>query len=162
MFNLFKKKSNNIELNAFIKGELKPITEVPDPVFAEKMMGDGIAIVPDKNDGVVCAPCDGEISLVMPSKHAVGIVMENGIEILLHLGLETCSLDGSGFDVFVKVGDKVTAKQKIAVIKDVLFNDENINMISMMIITKADNYAIKCTKLGPVTIEDKVVELVRS
>lgn len=162
MFNkLFQKKAKNFKMYAFTNGFLKSITEVPDPVFSEKMMGDGIAIEPDINDGTIYAPCDGEVILVMGTNHAVGIKMENGIEVLLHLGLETCTLDGSDIEVFVKVGDKVSANQKIAKMNVQSLQKANINTISMMIITQAENFEILCNENGNVKYTDHCVELVR-
>ncbi|WP_404454339.1 N-acetylglucosamine-specific PTS transporter subunit IIBC [Virgibacillus necropolis] len=88
-----------------VKGTMMPITEVPDQVFSQKMMGDGFAIDPE--DGLYVSPVDGEILNVFPTKHAVGIQSESGHEILVHIGLDTVELEGVGFDVYVKEGDKV-------------------------------------------------------
>lgn len=76
------------------------------------MMGDGFAI--KSVDGAVFAPVSGTVTTVFPSKHAIGIKTGNGIEVLVHMGIDTVTLDGKGFDVSVKVGDKVTAESKIA------------------------------------------------
>lgn len=94
-----------------IEGELIPITEVPDPVFAQKMMGEGFAIVPAA--GVVVAPVDGEVSNIFPSKHAIGIKSNTGYEILIHIGLDTVHLNGKGFTVLVKEGEKISKGQEI-------------------------------------------------
>lgn len=88
-----------------VKGTIMPITEVPDQVFSQKMMGDGFAIDPE--DGLYVSPVDGEILNVFPTKHAVGILAESGHEILVHIGLDTVELKGVGFDVYVKEGNKV-------------------------------------------------------
>src|SRR5699024_3774093 len=99
--NLFKKKETPKEeqIIAPLSGKVKQLEEVPDPTFSEKMMGEGIAIEPD--EGLVVAPFDGEIIQVFPTKHAIGIQGESGLEILIHIGLETVSLKGEGFEVFV-------------------------------------------------------------
>ncbi|MFP3490142.1 PTS glucose transporter subunit IIA, partial [Staphylococcus sp. SIMBA_130] len=84
---------------------------VPDPVFSEKMMGDGVAIKP--TNGEVVSPVIGEIIQVFPTKHAVGIRAENGAEIFIHIGLETVSLDGEGFTSYVGEGDQVKQGDKL-------------------------------------------------
>ncbi|MDY0406830.1 PTS glucose transporter subunit IIA [Virgibacillus sp. 179-BFC.A HS] len=88
-----------------------PLEEVPDPVFSEKMMGEGIAIIP--SDGTIISPVDGEVVQVPATKHAVGLVGKDGTEILIHIGLETVELKGEGFTPKVQTGDKVSAGQPI-------------------------------------------------
>ncbi|MEH7331150.1 PTS glucose transporter subunit IIA [Neobacillus drentensis] len=94
-----------------IEGEIIPITEVPDQVFSQKMMGDGFGIVPSK--GTVVSPVDGEIMNVFPTKHAIGIKSNQGYEILIHIGLDTVNLKGEGFTILVEEGQKVTKGQEI-------------------------------------------------
>jgi PTS system glucose-specific IIA component len=105
---LFEKKeevSKTIELKAFVTGTIMKLEDVPDPVFAEKMMGDGIVILP--TEGKIISPVNGEIVHVFPTKHAIGIKTANGAEILIHIGLETVSMNGEGFTVHVTKGKKV-------------------------------------------------------
>lgn len=105
-----------------VKGKILPISEVPDQVFSEKMMGDGFAIEPE--DGTYISPVDGEIISVFPTKHAVGIQAKSGLEILVHIGLDTVELKGQGFNVYVKEGDLV--KQGDALVKvDLAYIKEN-------------------------------------
>lgn len=93
-------------LSAFVSGKVIPIEEVKDTVFSQKTLGDGLAIEP--TDQTLVAPADGEVSLVMEgSCHACGLTLENGMEILLHIGLDTVDMEGDGFQPFVKAGDKV-------------------------------------------------------
>ena len=88
---LFKKRKNNNDLKAFINGDLISIDQVNDDVFSQKMMGDGIAIKPKGNE--VYAPCDGKITAIFDStEHAVGLTLDNGMEILIHCGLDTVNL----------------------------------------------------------------------
>lgn len=94
-----------------LKGKLIPITEVPDQVFAEKMMGDGFAIIPE--EGLVVSPANGKILNVFPTKHAIGMQSESGREILIHFGLDTVKLDGEGFEMFIREGDRVKAGQPL-------------------------------------------------
>jgi phosphoenolpyruvate-protein phosphotransferase len=95
-----------LRLVAPLSGFLLPIEQVPDPVFAQKMVGDGISIDPTSN--VLVAPCDGEVIQVHPSNHAVTIKTNEGIEILMHIGLDTVELRGEGFTSRVQLGDRVT------------------------------------------------------
>ena len=90
-------------------GTAAPITEAPDEAFSSKMMGDGYVVKP--TDGQVVMPEDGEIMFVFPSKHAIGLKTEDGMEYLLHIGVDTVKLDGKGFEVFVQDGQKVKRGQ---------------------------------------------------
>src|SRR5690554_5622221 len=99
----FKKKSNGVV--AFMEGTLVPLEKVNDPVFAQKMMGDGFAIEP--TSGAVVSPVDGELTMVFHTKHAVGITTNEGVEVLLHIGINTVELDGEGFEILVEQGSKV-------------------------------------------------------
>ncbi|MBW8349857.1 N-acetylglucosamine-specific PTS transporter subunit IIBC [Bacillus sp. IITD106] len=94
-----------------ITGEVIPITDVPDQVFSQKMMGDGFAIIPEK--GTVVSPVDGEILNVFPTKHAIGIRSSQGYEILIHVGMDTVNLKGEGFTVHVNDGEHVSKGQEL-------------------------------------------------
>ncbi|KHD85410.1 PTS sugar transporter subunit IIA [Heyndrickxia ginsengihumi] len=88
-----------------ISGKVTKLEDVPDPVFSEKMMGDGIAI--DPVEGKILSPVEGRIVQIFPTKHAIGIQAKNGVELLIHIGLETVSLNGEGFNIYVSEGEKV-------------------------------------------------------
>lgn len=94
-----------------VNGELLDITQVPDPVFSEKMTGDGFAVLPA--DGNICSPVYGKVFNVFPSKHAIGIMSDGGKEVLVHIGVNTVKLKGQGFKVLVNEGDLVAAGQPI-------------------------------------------------
>jgi glucose-specific phosphotransferase system IIA component len=100
---LFKKKP--VEIRAPINGKLTHLENVNDQVFSQKMLGDGIAIHP--SDGKVSSPISGEVVMIQNSKHAIGIKHESGLEILIHIGIDTVKLEGEGFVSNKKVGDKV-------------------------------------------------------
>ncbi len=107
---------NNVSEDNFsfvspIKGKVLPITEVPDQVFAGKMMGDGFAILPE--EGTVVAPADATILNLFPTKHAIGLETTTGREILIHFGIDTVNLKGEGFEALVSQGDKVTKGQPL-------------------------------------------------
>lgn len=94
-------------------GEVIPIDQVDDPVFSKKMMGDGFAVIPV--DKTIYAPIDGVISSIFPSKHALGIQTDEGIEVLIHMGLDTIEMKDTAFTILVTEGQKVTAGQRIAI-----------------------------------------------
>lgn len=114
MFNLFrrKKKDNGVKVQAVVSGNLIAITEVKDDVFSKKMLGDGYAIKPSA--GQVVAPLSGEITTLFPTKHAIGIKTPEGLEVLIHLGLDTVELKGAPFTVNVQKGQQVKAGQALA------------------------------------------------
>ncbi|MGQ5708985.1 PTS sugar transporter subunit IIA [Lactobacillus sp. PSON] len=112
MFNFFKKKNKNVEMAAAVSGEVMPITSVKDDVFSTKMLGDGYAVKP--SDGDIVAPIDGEITTLFPTKHAIGITTDKGLEILIHLGLDTVELKGKPFEVKVQKGAKVKKGDSLA------------------------------------------------
>lgn len=88
------------------------LAEVPDPIFVEKILGDGIAIIPE--DGKIVSPVDGVVSKVAETGHAYGFTTEDGVEVMVHVGLETVALNGACFQIHVKEGDKVKAGDLVA------------------------------------------------
>jgi glucose PTS system EIICBA or EIICB component len=102
---------NANDLVSPIKGEIVPLSEVPDQVFSQKLMGDGFAIVP--SEGTVVAPADGKVVNLFPTKHAIGIETTSGREILIHFGIDTVNLKGEGFEALVSQGDEVKKGQPI-------------------------------------------------
>lgn len=138
----FKKKVKEEpvkSLKAFVSGTAIPITEVNDPVFSSKVLGDGIAIKPSQQ--TIVAPCDGEISTIAKdSKHAIGMTLNNGAELLLHIGLDTVSLNGEGFKVFVKEKDKVKQGDKLLEFDRELIEGKGLETTSMLVIANSDEY----------------------
>lgn len=114
-----------------INGEIHAITDVPDPVFSGKMMGDGFAILPI--DGMVVSPVDGVIVNVFPTKHAIGLETFNGLEILIHFGIDTVNLKGEGFETLVSQGDKVAKGQPLLKV-DLEFLKNNVPSIMTPIV----------------------------
>ena len=94
-----------------LKGKAKRIEDVADEVFAEKMLGDGVAIRPSNNQ--LLSPIDGKVTMVFPSKHALGLLSEDGVELLIHIGLETVNLEGRYFESFVEVDQTVKVGDKL-------------------------------------------------
>ncbi|WP_421038692.1 beta-glucoside-specific PTS transporter subunit IIABC [Streptococcus hyointestinalis] len=119
-------------------GEVVALDNVPDEVFASGAMGKGLAINP--SDGTVVAPSNGEITLVFPTGHAVGMRTENGAEILIHVGMDTVSLAGKGFKSFVEVGQKVTAGDKLLEFDLATIRDAGLPVITPVIVTNSADY----------------------
>lgn len=105
MFQLFKKKADGIEIGAPVKGKAVPIREVNDSTFGDEILGKGVAIIPA--DGKIYAPADGTIELLFDTMHAVSMTTTDGVEILVHIGLETVTLKGEHFIAHKATGDTV-------------------------------------------------------
>ena len=111
MFNFFKKKDESFKVAACVNGKCIRIENVKDEVFSKKMMGDGFAIIPDGD--TIVSPISGTIITVFPTGHAIGIQSANGVEIILHIGIDTVNLNGEGFQVLVKNNEKVKIGQPL-------------------------------------------------
>ncbi|TLG72991.1 PTS sugar transporter subunit IIA [Culicoidibacter larvae] len=148
LFDKFKKQpeSTPTTLAAVMDGEIKPITEAPDPVFSQKMMGDGYVVFPTA--GVVVSPVDGKIETVFPTKHAVGITSNDGLEIIIHIGLDTVQLNGEGFEVFVAAGDKVTKGQKLVEVDLATIGSKVPSTATPVVITNLGDKTIELTASG--------------
>lgn len=107
MFDFLKKKKNEIEINMPLQGKVVAIEEVPDPVFAGKMVGDGFAVQPQSGILDVVSPVNGELSMVFDTGHAFGVKMPNGFEVLVHLGIDTVQLEGQGYEILKQQGESV-------------------------------------------------------
>jgi sugar PTS system EIIA component len=140
--NLFDKLFGRKEIKkeevllAPLTGKIVSIEDVPDPTFSQKMMGDGIAI--DPTEGMVVSPVNGEIVQFFHTKHAIGIQSETGAEILIHVGLETVSMNGEGFEGYVNVGDKVKAGDKLLSFDLDLIKEKAASTITPIVITNSD------------------------
>lgn len=126
-------------LKSPLSGKVLPLSDVPDKVFSSGAMGKGIAIDPEK--GELIAPADGEITTIFPTGHAVGLTTKDGIEILMHIGMDTVELEGQGFETFVKQGDQVKTGDLL-----VRFNIEAIkaagySVITPIVITNTEHFA---------------------
>ncbi|TKD72062.1 PTS sugar transporter subunit IIA [Pseudalkalibacillus hwajinpoensis] len=135
---LFGKKEKSLDevIYAPLNGEVVELETVPDPTFSQKMMGDGVAIEP--TDGKVVSPVNGKIIQFFHTKHAVGIESESGLEILIHVGLETVGMGGEGFEGHVKEGDKVKIGDPLITVDLDLVKEKASSTITPVIITNAD------------------------
>ena len=114
-------------------GHIIPLSEVPDKVFSEKMMGDGIGFVPEK--GGIVAPFDGTVKTIFPTKHAIGLESDTGIEVLIHIGIDTVKLNGEGFESLVDVNEPVTQGQPLMKINLAYLKEHAPSVVTPVIIT---------------------------
>lgn len=133
MLNFIKKNNYEEDLYAPVSGECIDITEVSDPVFSAKIMGDGFAVKPDSN--IICAPCSGELSMVFATGHAFGITTKDKKEILVHIGIETVNLNGKGFEILKKQKSKVNAGDPVIEINKTEIEAAGYDLTTMVIIT---------------------------
>jgi sugar PTS system EIIA component len=140
---LFGKNVTEESFVSPVTGRVVPLEEVPDPVFAEKMMGDGVAIEP--SDDTIVSPIDAEIVQVFETKHAIGLKTEMGLELLVHVGLDTVNLKGEGFETFVKAGDKVAAGDKLVRFEKPVIEAKAKSCITPVIVTnyEASNFTLE-------------------
>lgn len=147
-------KQNEIVFKAPVEGQVIPLSKVNDDVFASKMLGDGVAIVPTK--GELYAPINGTIKMIYNTKHALGMETEDGIEILFHIGLDTVNLDGKFFESFVSEGQKVS--QGDLLIKFDLLNikEAGFDPTTMIVITEPKRVKLNLASEDQVTKEEKI------
>lgn len=152
---LFGKKKNKDIFVSPIKGKVASITEAPDPAFAEKMMGDGVVIIP--SDNVVYAPCDAEVAFIFPTNHAIGLKTASGIELLIHVGIETVKLDGKGFKMIATEGSSVKKGDKLIEI-DLEYIKENAESIAtpFIVTNLTESQKIEILKTGDVSLSDEI------
>ena len=127
-----KEKNKVLSVIAPLSGKVVALEQVPDPVFAEKALGEGAAIIPES--GKIYSPVDGEVASVAATQHAFGFSSTDGLDVLVHVGLETVALNGEGFTVHVKEGDKVKAGDLVAEVDLKFLDSKNINPITPVII----------------------------
>ena len=146
------------KLRSPIVGEVVALSEVNDPVFSSGVMGQGIAVKPSK--GVVYAPADAEIAIAFPTGHAYGLKTDNGAEILIHVGIDTVSLNGEGFEAKVSQGDRVRAGDIIGTFDSEVIAANGLDDTTMVIITNTMDYAeVTPIATGSVTNKTRVLEL---
>lgn len=153
--NLVKEKT----MTAIVDGMSYPLKEVKDGVFSEKMMGEGIAFLPE--NGNVSAPCDGIVSAVYDTGHAYGILTEDGREVLIHIGLETVNLDGKGFTVKVKQDQKVKQGDMLCEVNLDYLQSQNVRLDTMLVFPGLEENSIELTAFGKVSAGDTVVAKVK-
>ncbi|QYA43731.1 glucose-specific PTS transporter subunit IIBC [Macrococcoides bohemicum] len=149
--------SNATTIFAPITGEVVELSTVPDQVFSQKMMGDGVAIKPE--EGLVVAPFDGEVKMDFPTKHALGLESNDGIEVLIHFGLETVGLKGAGFEMLVKPGDHVTKGQSLLKVDLDYIRANADSDITPIIFTNLTDKSMHNIKYGHTVAGDAILDI---
>ncbi|OQJ71685.1 PTS beta-glucoside transporter subunit EIIBCA [Leuconostoc pseudomesenteroides] len=129
---------DGFEISAPVSGQLVDLATVNDPVFAGGMMGKGAAIEPA--DGTIVAPADGTITVAYATKHAYGLTTADGVEILIHIGIDTVNLDGKGFESFVKQGQTVSKGDKLGTFDAAIIKDAGYPVTTMVLVTNTNNF----------------------
>lgn len=143
-----------------VAGRVKPLSELEDDTFAKELIGKGIAISPVSDD--IYSPVNGIITALFPTKHAIGIQADNGLEILIHVGIDTVNLNGECFDTNIKQGDKVEKGQKILSFNREEIQSKGYSTDVIVIITNSNNYldVFPNTKVENVTTTDKLLQVI--
>lgn len=146
MFGFAKKKDKRIPILATQTGILVRLEEVPDDVFAQKILGEGVAVIP--SECTTCSPVSGTVTYLADTLHAICITTDDGAEILVHIGIDTCKLNGESFHSLIKSGDQIKAGQPIVNVDIATIIEKGFQMHTPTVITNAENYYIY---LEPVT-----------
>lgn len=159
----FFKKLFSKEMDALcapVAGNAVPVSQVPDPTFAEEILGKGIAVEP--TEGKVYAPCDATVDMMFETGHAVSLLADFGAEVLIHVGLETVSLKGKHFSVHAASGDKVKKGDLLIEFDLEAIKAEGFNTITPMLVCNSSEYNTFKTHVGKaVTNADVVIELAK-
>ncbi|KGM98328.1 PTS glucose transporter subunit IIA [Clostridium novyi A str. 4552] len=150
--------NNSQILSSPLSGKILDLSEVPDETFASKLMGDGIAIEP--TSGIITSPVDGTVAQLFWTNHALGIITDSGIELLIHVGIDTVKMEGRGFKAFVSQGDKVKAGDKLLEVDLDLVKKEAKSIVTPIIITNSSQFkSIEKLKDGNIKNEENLLKI---
>ena len=145
------------ELCAPMKGEVLDVSKSADPAFASKAMGEGVAINP--SEGIVYTPADGTISLIFPTKHAMGITLNSGVELLIHAGIDTVKMEGEGFETFVETGAKVKKGDKLLSFDMDLVKEKGYKTQTMFLVADAKGKEVEVVEAADADNDTKIIKL---
>lgn len=154
---LFSRKKNRVVLLSPLSGKTVELSDVNDPTFAEKILGDGTAIIP--YEGELCSPLDGVVESIAETSHAIAISGDNGAEVLMHIGIDTVELKGEGFSVKVSVGERVKAGDVLIDFDIDIIKSAGYETVTPIIITNSDNYSRISSAKGAISVGDELLEL---
>lgn len=152
----FKKRMVNVV--SPVNGEVKSLKDVNDPVFSGGYMGEGCAVAPTHECTSVCAPVAGKIIVLPESKHAFGIQTNKGIEILVHIGIDTVKLNGEGFHAHKQIGDEVKAGDEVISMDKELYH-KDIDLTIMVVSTAKEFQKITNLQTGKVNMKDMLFQI---
>lgn len=133
-----KEKDGKIALASPLKGKVLKLSEVKDEAFASGVLGQGAAVEPE--EGVLYAPADGTVSALFPTGHAIGLTTQTGLELLMHVGMDTVQLDGKGFKAFVETGETVKQGQKLLKFDRKLISEAGYSLVTPVLVTNSDDF----------------------
>lgn len=159
MLNFLKKKeSPKTVICACAKGTILPLEQVHDPVFSQKLMGDGVAVLVEED--TIYAPVDGEITLIAETHHAFGMTLKSGVEIMVHVGLETVNLKGQGFTPLVNVGQNVQQGDPILRIDLNFMKHKNVELVTpIIVLNQADKTLTQLQHKAGIDKDTPILEL---
>ena len=162
MISLFKsmKQVKEVDLYAIASdAKLISLDDVPDIAFSKRLIGDGIAF--ELRSDTIYSPCDGKVIMIANTKHAIGIQVKNGAQILIHCGLETVNLNGKGLEPLVKLEQDIKKGDPILKIDLNLMNEKNINLITPVIITNINDYIIELINEKNISKEVVICKIIK-
>ncbi|NBK97219.1 MAG: PTS glucose transporter subunit IIA, partial [Erysipelotrichia bacterium] len=136
-------QTKKVTLQMMVEGECLPIEQAHDEIFSQKLLGDGIMIKPD--NGLISAPCDAFVTMVYPSKHAIGLRLDNGCELLIHFGIDTVRLNGEGFELLVKSKQRIKCNDLLWQADLNYIKTHAISENLLIVVTSKDEYSLKKT-----------------
>lgn len=153
-------EAGDAEIKVPVNGKVIPLSEVKDEMFAQEALGKGAAVIPA--DGKICAPCDGVVTAVYPTGHAIGITSREGAEVLIHVGMDTVTLDGKGFKVMVKEEQSVKCGELLIEADLSVIKAAGLDITTPVVITNTDDYAeVKMAGAGQKKAGDLIIHCVK-
>ncbi|MFF9669217.1 glucose-specific PTS transporter subunit IIBC [Staphylococcus saprophyticus] len=151
-------RASEVNIYAPGNGQVIPLSEVPDQVFAQKMMGDGVGFIPA--DGKIVAPFDGTVKTIFPTKHAIGLESDQALELLIHIGIDTVKLNGEGFESFVETDDRVHKGQVLMQIDLDYITTHAPSTVTPLIITNLEDRQLSVEDVKDVTAEQLIIKVI--
>ncbi|MDW4403441.1 glucose-specific PTS transporter subunit IIBC [Staphylococcus saprophyticus] len=151
-------RASEVNIYAPGNGQVIPLSEVPDQVFAQKMMGDGVGFIPA--DGKIVAPFDGTVKTIFPTKHVIGLESDQGLELLIHIGIDTVKLNGEGFESFVETDDRVHKGQVLMQIDLDYITAHAPSTVTPLIITNLEDRQLSVEDVKDVTAEQLIIKVI--
>lgn len=160
ILDIFKKNGEREDVYAPVDGQCIMLEDVDDEVFSKKILGDGVAVVPESD--IIKSPINGKITHVFDTKHAYGITGSNGIELLIHVGIDTVRLGGEGFEAFVSEGDRVERGTPLAKVDLSLLKQRGFKYVIPVIVTNPEKFSVTDALQGDIEGDKSIIMKVKS
>lgn len=158
IFDRFRtKKKENFEICSPVKGDIIDVTKTNDPLFQSEGLGKGVGIIAEEN--ILLSPVNGEIRTFFPTKHAIGITSDDGVDMLIHVGIDTVELNGKYFNAFKEQGDKVKKGDKLLEVDFDSIKNEGYDTTVLFVITNTQEYSSVKSCEGSKTVADTIIEI---